>query len=194
MSQSTSTDPTLEALVPRGSAWRSAALVVLACAVLVGSWVLPAHLRPTINGGSESGTEFAAEGREVVLSSLAPQAWGGVTVTGVDDVRGAHVVAAWALEGSSTALSNLPASDAPSDQYVVERLGVTDADRLPRRLASGVPATLVVLWQVDNCGTAATANGTDVRISGPLGTARVEHLSGGPWFSQVWGNGTPCLS
>ncbi len=193
MSQATA-DPTLEALVPRGSRWRGVAFVVLALAVLGGAWVVPALVRPTIVGnGSAAGTEFPAEHRELVLANIAPHGWGGVTVVRIDDVPGAHVVGAWAVEGD--ALGNVPVADVASADYLTKRLGLTDADRLPRALASGGPATLVVLWQIDSCQTAARggADSTPVHLRGPLATARVETVPASPMLSSGgWSDGTPC--
>jgi hypothetical protein len=194
MSQATA-DPTLEALVPRGSRWRGVAFVVLALAVLGGAWVVPALVRPTIVGnGSAAGAEFPAEHRELVLADIAPHGWGGVTVVGIDDVPGAHVVGAWAVEGD--ALGNVPVADVVSGDYLTKRLGLTDADRLPRALAAGRPATLVVLWQIDSCQTAARggADSTPVHLRGPLATARVENVPASPMLSgSGWSDGTSCL-
>jgi len=191
MSQAT-TDPTLEALAPRGSAWHGVALAVVAVLVLVAAWVVPAWARPTIGGdGSAMGAEFPSERRELVLTNLAPHAWGGVTVSGVDDVAGAHVVGAWAVEGNRG--SNAPAGTRTSDGDLA-RLGVTDADRLPRTLASGQPATLVVLWQIESCQTAArVADSVPVHVRGLLGVARVETVPAAPMLGGVtWSDGTPC--
>ncbi|OJV81090.1 MAG: hypothetical protein BGO37_16540 [Cellulomonas sp. 73-92] len=189
-------DPTLEALVPRPSRRGGAALVVLALAVLVAAWVVPALVRPTIGtGSSAAGREFPAERRELVLAEITPGGWGGVTVNGVDDVPGAHVVGAWAVEGVSDALRTMPAVDVASDEYVT-RLGVTDADRLPRRVAPGRSATLVVLWQIDSCRTAADggAVSTPVHLRGPLGNARVETVPASPMLGGTeWSDGTPCV-
>ena len=194
MSEATA-DPTLEALVPRGSRWHGLVLVALALAVLVGAWVVPALARPSITGdGSAAGTEFPAEQREVVLTPIAPRGWGGVTVGAVDDVAGAHVVGAWAVEGISDALSGMPANDVASDEYLT-RLGVTDADRLPRHLGPGRAATLVVLWQIESCQTAARggADSTPVHLRGPFGNARVETVPASPMLGgSEWSDGTPC--
>lgn len=192
MSQAT-TDPTLEALAPRGSAWHGLALAVVAVLVLVAAWVVPAQARPTISGdGSAMGSEFPSERRELVLTDLAPRAWGGVTVSGVDDVAGAHVVGAWAVEGDRAA--NAPASTRSSDGDLA-RLGVTDADRLPRTLSSGEPATLVVLWQIDSCQWAARVpDSVPVRVRGLLGVSRVETVPAAPMLGgDTWSDGSPCL-
>ncbi len=192
MSQAT-TDPTLEALAPRGSAWHGLALAVVAVLVLVAAWVVPAWVRPTISGdGSAMGAEFPSERRELVLTDLAPHAWGGVTVSGVDDVAGAHVVGAWAVEGDRVA--NAPASTRSSGEDLA-RLGVTDADRLPRTLTSGQPATLVVLWQIDSCQRAARVpDRAPVHVRGLLGVARVETVPAVPMLGGVtWSDGSPCL-
>lgn len=191
MSQAT-TDPTLEALVPRGSAWHGVALAVVAVLVLVAAWVVSAQVRPTIGGdGGAMGAEYPAEQRELVLTNLAPHAWGHVTVSVVDDVAGAHVVGAWAVEGDRVA--NAPVSTRTSDGDLA-RLGVTDADRLPRTLASGQPATLVVLWQIDSCQRAARVpDSVPVHVRGLLGVARVETVPAAPMLSpDTWSDGTPC--
>lgn len=189
-------DPTLEMLVPRPSRLRGAALVVLALFVLLSAWVVPALVRPTIGtSSSAAGREFAAERRELVLTEVAPGGWGGLTVNEIDDVPGAHAVGAWAVEGISDALRTMPAIDVASDEYVT-RLGVTDADRLPRHLAAGRPAMLVVLWQIDSCRTAASggAASTPVHLQGPLGNARVETVPASPMLGGTeWSDGTPCL-
>jgi hypothetical protein len=194
MSQATA-DPTLEMLVPRPSRWRGAALVVLALAVLLAAWVVPAQVRPTIGtSSSAAGQEFPTEHRELVLTEIAPGGWGGVTVTGIDDVPGAHAVGAWVIAGVSGALSALPPIDVASDEYVT-RLGLTDADRLPRRLPPGQAATLVVLWQIDSCRVAAGgADSTPVHLQGLLGNARVETVPASPMLGGTeWSDGKPCL-
>jgi hypothetical protein len=176
------TDPTLEALVPRGSAARNVVLVLLALALLAAVWLLPPVLRPAVVTTSYGGgSVFPAESREVTLTTLEPRGWGGVTVRGVDDVPGAHVVWAWVLEGDHvegavTTLAGLGAAD-----WVAQVIGAGDQDRLPRTVAAGRPATLVVLWQVDDCATVATGSGgTDVHVTGRWGTSRVEQVMAGP--------------
>ena len=162
------TDPTLEALVPRGSAWRNAALVGLGLVLLVAAWLLPPLVRPSLGttpGGSWQ--EFPSERQVVVVGGIEPRAWGGVRVQSVGDVPGAHVVAAWATDddlweagrGDPTAPSTAaPAHDrGPSAQDYVASLGLTDDDRLPRTVAGDGDATLVVLWQLDGC-TGQTGN------------------------------------
>lgn len=196
MSQAT-TDPTLEALAPRGSAWHGVTVAVVAVLVLVAAWVVPAQARPSVTGTGSSGAgiEFPVEHRELVLVQLAPHGWGGVTVTGIDDVPGAHVLDAWAVTGTGGTLSNPPAPGMASDEYVRQRLGVSSSDHLPRRLVAGRPATLVILWQIDDCRTAATAGAgaTPVHLTGLLGTARVETLPVSPMLSpDTWSDGTAC--
>lgn len=161
MSQAT-VDPTLEALVPRGSARRNAVLVVLGLALLAAAWFAPTALKPSL--GTTSGgmwQEFPSARQVVVVGSIEPRAWGGVRVRSVGDVPGAHVVAAWATDddlwsgdpdGPDVISSATSAHDqGMSAQDYVESLGLTDAQRLPRTVAGDGDATLVVLWQIDGC-------------------------------------------
>lgn len=193
MSQATVGDPTLEALVPRGSWWRSAVLVVLGVVLLVASWVVLPRVMPTVTTNGGMAAEFAPESREVAVVDLAPHAWGGVTVRSIDDVPGAHVLDAWAYPGTVTFDHPMPEGVSSADFLATL---VRDSDRLPRTLPSGQPATLVVLWQIDSCQMASRGNShISVHLAGRFGLTRVEDLSfGGPMLSPgSWADGTPCL-
>ena len=74
-------------------------------------------------------------------------------------------------------------------------IGAGDRDRLPRTIAAGRPATLVVLWQVDDCATAASgSSGTDVHVTGRWGTSGVDHVMAGPILApSPAGDGKTCL-
>ena len=191
------TDPTLEALVPRGSAARNGVLVLLALALLAAVWLLPPVLRPAVAGPTSSGSAhvFPAENREVTLTTLDPRGWGGVTVRGVDDAPGAHVVGAWVLEGDHIDAAAATPEDLGSVDYVAQVIGAGDRDRLPRTIAAGRTATLVVLWQVDDCATAASgSSGTDVHVTGRWGISGVDQVMAGPILApSPAGDGTTCL-
>jgi hypothetical protein len=192
MSQATAADPTLEALVPRGSWRRSAVLVVLGVVLLVALWAALPRLMPTVTTDGGMASEFAAEGREVAVIDLVPEAWGGVTVRSVEDVAGAHVVGAWAYPGAVSFDSPMPEGLSSTDFLATL---VQDSDRLPRTLPPGQPATLVVLWQIDSCQVASRGTGgMSVHLAGRFGLTRVEELPfGGPTPSPAgWADGTPC--
>ena len=179
MSQAT-VDPTLEALVPRGSAWRSAGLVVLALALLVGAWLLPPTLKPGIGEGfGASWQEFAAEKRVVLLAQVHPSGLGGVRVRAVDDLPGAHVVDAWVVDGDlwSTMPAEMPTTAVASIHNDPEEGGPSwirgfmldtfdqDAGDVILELAgpgSGSPFLAVEIRQLGGATARDTADGSAV--------------------------------
>ena len=176
MSQATA-DPTLAALVPRGSAWRGAALVGLALAALVGSWLLPPRLQAGIGQGQSSwGRQFTVEGQVLEVAAIQPHAWGGVEVRSVGAVPGAHVVGAWTTNADLWGTAAVPDAATPADLLAL--LGLTDADRLPHVVAPRQDATLVVLWQIDDC--AALRSRPSV-VSGPLEAGLPSVVSATRW-------------
>jgi hypothetical protein len=176
MSQAT-TDPTLEELVPRGSRRRGAALVVLALAVLVGAWLLPPQLQAGIGQSQSSwGRQFTVEGQVLAVAAIQPHAWGGVEIRSVGAVPGAHVVGAWATNADLWGTANVPDAATPADLLAV--LGLTDADRLPHTVAPRRDATLVVLWQIDDC---AALRSPPSLVSGPVGAGLPNVVSATRW-------------
>lgn len=177
MSQATA-DPTIEALVPRGSVVRSASLVVIALMVIVAAWVLPPVLRPAVLGANGAGEAApVTPGRRVVTTALLqPQGLGGVRINRVDAVPGVHLVDAWVVDGWRTTGSPPAAFRAGDD--VLAALGVGPEARVPVHVPSGREATLVMLWQVDDC-SALTDDGASIHVTG-LWTNRTERLWGSP--------------
>lgn len=177
MSQATA-DPTIEALVPRGSAVRSASLVVIALMLLVAAWVLPPVLRPAVLGANGGGEVVpVTPGRRVVTTALLqPQGLGGVRVNRVDAVPGVHLVDAWVVDGWRSYAA--PTVAFPSGDDVLAELGVDARARVPVHVPSGREATLVMLWQVDDC-SALTDDGAVIHVTG-LWTNRTQRLWGSP--------------
>lgn len=189
-------DPTLEALVPRGSARRNAALVAAYLVLLVGLWYLPPLLRPGLDtspGGSWR--EFADERRVVLLAGVTPHGWGGVEVRSVGDVPGAHVVGAWLVDGElsggyhgrTDTPGQLPPGTSALD-YATGLPGVGDDTRLPRAVPAGADGTLVVLWQIDDC---AALNGRSPQIESAArwGAVRLDDLRYSPFQSYAGSGG-----
>ncbi len=199
------TDPTLEALVPRGSWRRNVVLVVLGLALLAAAWFLPPLLRPGIgNGPGGSWQELDAAGQVVLVAGVEPTTWGGTRVLSVDGLPGAHVVDAWAVDAdlwggdpqAGVAVAPEPArSPGMSARDYVASLGVTDAERLPRAVASDGDATLVVLWQIDDC-TALTGQEVSLTVANRWGARRTAGLSLSPFgsFATTTGTEGPCSS
>ena len=182
-------DPTLEALVPRGSAWRNTVLVVLGLALLAAAWFLPPVARPSIGTASgASWREFAAARQVVLVAGLEPRTPAGLQVRAVEDVPGAHVVAAWAtddrLEAVEDAAAATPEGRGLSASDYAAALGVTDADRLPRTVAPDGDATLVVLWQLDDC-TALTGQAPVVVAGSRWGVTAHDSLGFSPFSVYV---------
>ena len=166
-------DPTLESLVPRGSPLRSGALVGLALALLVAAWFLPPLLQPGLFGSSGGGSSIVVGPQRVVSTAmLQPHGLGGVRVTRVDPVPGAHVVDAWVVEGDRSA----PSDPTPASDEVLAALGAGPTTHLPRAVRSGGTATLVVLWHVDDCA-ALVDDGPTVHVASGWVT-RAEQI---PW-------------
>lgn len=200
MSQAT-TDPTLEALVPRGSSWRSAGLVLLGLALTAAAWALPPVVWPSVGtnpGGSWQ--EFAAQKQVLVVAGIEPRTWGGTRVISVHDVPGAHVVAAWATNedlwggAGSHPVAPAPSPDTRTPDEVVAEWGLTAADRLPRTVTSDRDATLLVLWQIDDCG-ALTDVQPEVVVGSRWGVRHTDRLRFSPFQSMPVGQpGTegPC--
>lgn len=169
-------DPTLQALVPRGSWLRSGSLVVTALLLLVSAWFLPGLLQPRLLGATGGGASVVVgPGKRVVATALLqPHGLGGVRVTAIDPVPGAHVVDAWVVDGWRdpwTGTTTTPTADA-----TLAALGAGPAAQVPLTVPSGESATLVMLWQVDDCA-ALTADGPVVHVASPWAT-RTERL---PW-------------
>ena len=122
----------------------------------------------------------------------------------VQDVPGAHVVDAWAVDddrwGGDTqagvAVATVPAqSQGMSARDYVASLGVTDADRLPRELVPDGDATLVVLWQIDDC-TALTGQAPTVVAANRWGATGSDSLRVSPFepYATMTGVDGPCSS
>jgi hypothetical protein len=165
-------DPTIDALVPRGSARRNAVLVGLAVLLLAGLWYVPPLLRPAL-GDSDGGMvrEYVVDRQVVQLAGIEPHGTGGVEVRSVGNVSGAHVLGAWVVAGNVWNGEAPATPDGPSPRGFVASLGVGDGDKLPRTVASGAEATLVVLWQVDDC-QALTGTPPTVRVATRWGATR----------------------
>lgn len=189
MSEAT-VDPTLDALVPRGSAARSAAFVALGLALLAGLWFLPPLLRPDVVGHSAGGSAgwFAGDRRVVFFETLHPQGPGEIRVLGVEDVPGARVVDAWVLDGDHfvppDAIHPGPAGEpqSASDYLAVGVPAADESTHLPRWIAAGRTATLVVLWEIRDCG-ALSGELPSVRLATRWGATRTQPLLYNPFAS-----------
>lgn len=187
----TTADPTLEALVPRGSARRNAVLVVLGLALLVAAWFLP-RLQPGIGGSPGASWRWFADERQVLLvTAVQPSTWGGVEVRSVGGVSGAHVVDAWVVdadwmggEDAPPAVTGRPV-DGMSAHDAVAALGLRDDERLPHRVAGDGAATLVVLWQVDEGCAELSDDPPTVVVANRAGFSRTDVLQLSPFASYL---------
>ena len=181
-------DPTLESLVPRGSWPRSAGLVLLALVLLGAAWFAPPLLQPGVLGTSGGGSSMTVGPgiRVISTETLQPHGPGDVRITGVDSVPGAHVVDAWVLDGEH---SVPPFETSPTAADALAAIGVGPQTHQPRAVPSGRTATLVVLWQVDDCA-ALTDKGPMVRVATLVGTTRSEQLRWNAVLTQATSAGT----
>lgn len=155
----TATGPTdeLAALVPRRSTGRTVAMVIGLLVVLVLVWSSPALLRPTLVAGSSYGgaaQTFSGSGQVLTVVDLDPRAWPFAELTGVGDVPGAQVAAAWVLAVEEGGL--FPGADPARPPVDSLQEGYPDAavepgGNLPYRFSGGQALQLAVLWDVVDC-------------------------------------------
>lgn len=172
-------------------------LVVLAVVLLAGLWYLPPVLKPGI-GATPGGVwaEFPTDRQVLLVTGMEPHGWGGVEIRSVDDLSGARVVDAWAVSSDlwsdyMAAPAQVPAPGSARD--LVASLGLGDVDRLPRTLPSGGEATLVVLWQLDDCASLTRMPPT-VNVAARWGATRADQMSYSPFsvYTYPGAGDRPC--
>lgn len=150
-------DDTLEGLLPPRRSRTGAAVAVLAVLVLLGAWFSPQLLRPSIWSGSGGGalTTFTTPGPQVLTTTVTDtESWLPFTVQEVRDVPGARVVDAWLVTGAEARTAERGVVGTPStvQDYLAEVLQAPEDAHLPRRVPSGAPVALLVLWEIEDCG------------------------------------------
>lgn len=130
---------------------------MLAVLVLLVAWFSPQLLRPSIwdgNGGGTATSFAGAEPQVLTTTVMDTESWLPFTVVGVGDVPGARVLGAWLVTGpdARTAERGVAGSPASAEDHLAEVLASPADAQLPRRVTSGGPTALLVLWAVDDCG------------------------------------------
>lgn len=170
------TEPALPAdlapLMPRRSPLRNAALVVLGVLVLVGAWLSPALLRPSLTGSSGGGwaVELPESDTLLTVTQLRPEAWPHATVIGIEAVPGAAPLAAWVfLEPTTPTGSGTPTATTPhrllEENY--PGLAFPAEGNLPARVhRSSAGASfddgglvLAIAWEVTDCSALVSDDG-----------------------------------
>ncbi len=150
-------DDTLEGLLPPRRRRTGAAVAVLAVLLLLVAWLSPQLLRPSIWSGNGGGalTTFTNPGPQVLTTTVTDtESWLPFTVQEVGDVPGARVVDAWLVTGAEAraAERGFGVTPATVEDYLAEVLQAPQEARLPRRVPSGAPVALLVLWEIEDCG------------------------------------------
>lgn len=177
-------DPSLEALVPRRSRFRNLALGAAGVAVLVGAFMSPAMLRPSVVSESDvSGSWSALAPHPWILAvvELQADAWPKVDVQSVADLPGARVAGAWVLaDGLATFDDQLdPGAFASGEDFLEAALApgsLPVADALPRSLDLGETASLVILWEITDCSQLGAGVEAQVELKTVLGTTNHQGL------------------
>lgn len=177
-------DDALEALLPPRR--RTGAVVpAVAVLVLVLAWFSPQLLRPSVWDGSGGGrsTTFGPAGSQLLTTTVtSTDSWLPFTVERVGDVPGARVVGAWLVTGPDavTAERGVEGSLVSADGYVAQVVSSPSGAQLPRRMAAGGPAALLVLWEVEDCDALQPEVEAVVTLRNVLGVTVVDTL---PSFS-----------
>lgn len=170
-------DATLLTLVPQPSRFRNVLLGVAGAVILLAAVASPPMLRPSVArlGSSGQVTALGPHPQVVVIVSLTPEVWPYATLSGVDDVPGAHVAGAWLLPGV-TDLVTFPAlkpADYPTGlDYLKAQLPNENLDgaSLPQRLHQDGHATLIILWDITDCSHLKETDRVKIEIRSILGT------------------------
>jgi hypothetical protein len=124
----------------------------------------------------------------MTITSVTAQTWPHVDIRSIDDVPGAPLVRAWmvnelVLAGFDDTLDESEYESGMS--YVKAALPGLDIERdaLPQSLRRGDSATLIVLWDIDNCD-ALPQEGAQLKSRTFLGTSSTEIIPdiGAPGF------------
>lgn len=142
-------DPSLEALVPRPSPWRNAALAVTALVVLVTVGVVGVQSRISVvdsGGGAEAAPGHIFEEHHVVATG-----WPGLTATSAAAQPGARLVGAWLVPASARI-----GGPGDSVKALVDALEADGAQyRLPHAITPGLEYRLVLASEIVSCSTLA---------------------------------------
>jgi len=176
-------DPTLATLIPQRSIRRNAILASAATLLLVGVWISPQLLRPSVLSNSYGGdaTSLAREHQVLATVQLTAAGWTSVGVQSVGDLPGARVAGAWVIPDTlaqpqivadpakfTTGLDFLRAS--------FPHVNFGTASRLPHRLDRGESAQLVILWDITDCARLIPGQEPQIELTSILGTTTYERL------------------
>lgn len=125
--------------------------------LLLAAWASPFVLRPSAVSDASGGTWVALAPHHQVATviSLDPRGWPDVQIESVGDVPGAEVAGSWIFTDGEYGLGEGLDPDAfPSGlEFVRAALPARDFDagQVPQRLARGVEAQLLTLWNITDC-------------------------------------------
>lgn len=182
-------DPTLVALVPRRSPARNALLVAMGAVVLLTAALSPRVLQPsTDTDGTYTWSALTGHGQTLGTIEFTARGWPALDVRSIGEVPGARLVDAWVLTGESARGANAgDPTDHPSGLDFV-RASFPHADlaatRLPQRLEDGATATLVILWDLDDCARLVEGRAPVLTLASVAATTATHELPepAGPAF------------
>ncbi|MCL2316900.1 MAG: hypothetical protein FWC46_07455 [Actinomycetia bacterium] len=198
-----SADDELRSLVPRRTRLATG-LIGLACALaLVTSWFVPAWFNPRLGVGRSASTSGLWNTPFVEASVQLPPSQPVVTVTGVDDIPGARIIAAWvthdvapgfgddqawnrivATTCDGTTCGPTPGAWRPSDAASLIDALVAGGSPLA---TAGLPQrvrpndVLWVIWEITDCDAwPPNTSSVEVRLRGAAGIPTRQTYSGLP--------------
>lgn len=189
--QATLNDSTLETLIPRPSRARNFILIVLGALILAAVLVGPMLLQSSISKDSSGTRSWAALGpHPFVLSVVSVKAdgWPSVKVDSVTNVPGASVADVWIMpEGTRGENGDIrsAANFAHPWEYVEAYYGATADNRLPQQLDDGESASMLILWEIEDCELLNQTDQPEVRLKTLFRTTVTESLSQDPVYDFV---------
>ncbi|NMM22029.1 MAG: hypothetical protein HHJ11_00770 [Phycicoccus sp.] len=177
-------DPTLSTLIPQRSIRRNLLLVAVALLLLVGLWVSPQVLRPSVvRDGFAAGTSTVLARQHQVLTvlGLAPEGWPYVGVQSVGNLPGAKVAGAWVFADAvvESQVANQPDLYPTALAYLrasFPRFDFGAASRLPHRLDPGKPAQIFILWDITDCSLLTESQQPQIELTSILWLKTREQL------------------
>lgn len=153
-------DRTLLTLIPRPSRRRNLLLGVAALVTLVGAWLSPMALRPSVSPADSAGSwsALSGAGQIVVVSRLEPNGWPTPELVSVTDVPGAVVSGAWLVPATDLTFDEpaRPADHGSGLDYLraaAPGRRFDESSALPQPVRRGVVTQLVVIWDVVDCSS-----------------------------------------